>query len=968
MMGTLLTYTYVSDKEYLDPATAFVALSLFNILKTPINLLPDCISEVVQSTVSLKRLRNFLSCDELDPSGICRTADDGMALNIKDGTFTWDRSLPPSLSGINLDVKEGQLVAVVGPVGAGKSSLLSAFLGEIRKLKGSVWVRGSMGYVAQQAWIQNQPMRDCILFDSPMDHKKYKKIVRACALKPDIEMFPDGDMTEIGEKGINLSGGQKLRVSLARAVYQDCDVYLLDDPLSAVDSHVGKHIFRKVISASGMLKNKTRVLVTHGIHWLPMCDSIVVMDQGHIVQTGTYEQLLKHDGPFAQLLKNQLRQDNEEVDPEIQRLLGQMQVRVESITSDGMTSGEEEDLRMRNKTSKPKDRVDEMSGKDQPERKGRVQKLIHEEQSQSGGIKRSVLKELIRAFGVGAAVMTVFSLLVYNALGIGANICLAMWTDDRLLRNTSLAATDEYKSRTLLYVGMYAALGWVQSIFILFFLGLIYINMITASKNLHASMLDSILHQPMIFFDTNPLGRILNRFSRDVDALDGPMGKTVRMFVRQSFNVLSVLVVITYSTPIFVAAAIPMMIVYYFVQKIYIPSSRQMRRNESVTRSPIYSHFSETISGSASIRAFGAETRFQKQFEKLVDDNNCFAYGFVSASRWLRMRLELIGNLIVVFASLFAVRSEDITGSIAGLSVAYALQITQTVTKLVQNATQVESNIVSVERMVEYIVLPREPPWVNENNRPAPRWPDRGEIRYNTYSTRYRPGLDLVLNSLSCIIKAGEKVGIVGRTGAGKSSLSLSIFRLLEAAEGSITIDNINIATIGLHDLRSRLTILPQDPVLFSGTLRFNLDPLTRHCDRDVWSALEQANLRDYVDNQPDGLLCEIDEGGLNLSVGQRQLVCLARALLRRTKILVLDEATAAVDLETDDLIQKTLRTAFHDCTVLTIAHRLKTVMDYDKIIVLEKGKIVEMDSPGSLLQARNTDFYKMAKEAQLVS
>ncbi|XP_070202775.1 multidrug resistance-associated protein 1-like [Littorina saxatilis] len=977
-MGTLLTYTFVSEKGYLDPATAFVSMSLFNILKQPINQLPECISELVQSHVSLKRLGNFLSCEELNPSDICRDAEDGVALCMKNGTLSWDRSLPPALSRINLEVRERQLVAVVGPVGAGKSSLLSAFLGEMRKLKGNVWVRGSVAYVPQQAWIQNRPLRDCVLFDSPMDYKRYRKIVRSCALKPDIETFPAGDLTEIGEKGINLSGGQKLRVSLARAVYQDCDVYLLDDPLSAVDSHVGKHIFRKVISASGLLKNKarmivlienTRVMVTHGIHWLPMCDSIVVMDQGHIVQTGTYEQLLKHDGPFAQYLKTHLRQDTDDLDPEIQKILGQMHVRVEGITSDGMTSADEDDFRIKKKSSRPRERAAHASGKGgHPGDSDQGRQLVQEERTQTGRIKGFVLKEILRAFGVGAAVIAVMHLLLYNVMGIAANIWLSRWTDDSLLRNVSLAGTAAYSERTLMYVGVFAALGVLQSILTFLFVGTIYVKMISASRHLHANMLNNILHQPMIFFDTNPLGRILNRFSRDVDAVDGSMARLVRMFAMQVFTVVSVLCVITYSTPVFVAAAIPMTIIYYLVQMFYIPSSRQLRRNESVSRSPMYSHFSETINGAASIRAFGVGSRFQKESERLVDQNNCFFYGFVSASRWLRIRLELLGNLIVVFAALFAVLTDDVSGSIAGLSVSHALQVTAILTKMIQNSTQLESNIISVERLVEYIKLPQEPPWVIKNTRPPAPWPTKGLIRYNKYSTRYRPGLDLVLHSITCTVHCGEKVGIVGRTGAGKSSLSLSIFRLLEAAEGSITIDNINIATIGLHDLRSRLTILPQDPVLFSGSLRFNLDPLYKYTDTDVWASLEQAKLKDFVHRQPQGLLCEVDEGGQNLSVGQRQLVCLARALLRRTKVLVLDEATAAVDLETDDLIQKTLRTAFHDCTVLTIAHRLNTVMDYDKIIVLENGRIVEMDSPDSLLEDRGTIFYRMVQEAQLMS
>ncbi|XP_076438353.1 ATP-binding cassette sub-family C member 3-like [Babylonia areolata] len=964
-MGTLLTYTFVSDRGSLDPGTAFVALSLFNIMKQPMNSLPNCISELVQSHVCLKRLRNFLSCDDLKSSDVCHNAAEGVAIQVKNGTFTWDTGSPPALSRLQLEVTPGQLVAVIGPVGAGKSSLLSALLGEMLKVKGTVSLKGTVAYVPQQAWIQNRTLRDCVLFDNPVNSKRYRKVVRACALQTDIDALPAGHATEIGEKGVNLSGGQKMRVSLARAVYQDADVYLLDDPLSAVDSRVGKHIFRKVIGASGMLKNKTRVLVTHGIHWLPMCDSIVVMEEGHIVQSGTYEQLLKHDGPFAQFLKTYLRQDTHNLDPEIQKILSQMHVRVENITSDGMTSADEDKDRLRKKSTRPRERAEEGEAITRGQRfKGQ---LVQAERSQTGQIKGFVLKQLLRAFGVGAAGMSLALLVMFNALGVGANIWLSRWTEDPLLRRPRHNDTEVFRQRTAVYVGVYAGLGGLQAVMTLFFVGIIYLNMITASKHLHSNMLNSLLHQPMRFFDTNPVGRILNRFSRDVDAVDGSMAKLVRMFASQVFTVLSVLVVITYGTPLFLGASLPLMLIYYLVQKFYIPCSRQLRRNESVSRSPIYSHFSETINGAASIRAFGVTQRFRSESERLVDQNNAFFYAFISASRWLRLRVELLGNVVVVMAALFAVLSEDVSAGLVGLSVSYALRVTGALNQLVQNSTQLESNIVSVERMVEYIALPQEPPWEVPSARPEARWPHRGVVRIHKYSTRYRPGLDLVLHGLSCTLHAGEKVGIVGRTGAGKSSLSLSLFRLLEAVEGNIVIDGVNIATIGLHDLRSRLTILPQDPVLFSGTLRFNLDPLGRCTDSEVWGALDQAHLKAFVEHQPARLLFQVEEGGHNLSVGQRQMVCLARALLRRTRVLILDEATASVDLQSDERIQTTLRTAFSHCTVLTIAHRLHTVMEYDKIMVLEQGRLQEMDSPQNLLADRDTTFYRMARQARLV-
>lgn len=974
---TLLTYSFVSEARHLDPATAFVSLSLFNILKQPLNQLPTCISELVQSHVSLKRLRDFLSCEELSPDDVSHVTDEGIAISVQNGTFTWDKTRPPTLTGIDLAVKRGQLVAVVGPVGAGKSSLLSAFLGEMRKLEGSVALKGTVAYVAQQAWVQNRPLRDCVVFDNPDDPKRYRKIVKACALKPDIDMLPAKDATEIGEKGVNLSGGQKLRVTLARAVYHDADVYLLDDPLSAVDAHVGKHIFWKVVSHSGLLSKKTRVMVTHGVHWLPMCDLIVVMDNGKITQTGTYEQLLMNDGPFAQFLKTYLKQamnDNNLQDPDIRSVLGAMRNSLENITGEihglPLTSDETSDTRSRTMSIVSQERLSEMTsqsnGLDQL-LLNEGQKLVEDESSETGRIKAHVLKAFVRAFGMLGVVLTILFLLLYNGMGIAANVWLSGWSEDDLLRNVSLSGTWAYSQQTVLYVSVFAALGLLQGVFTFFFVGIINIKMVSASQVLHSNMLNSILHQPMGFFDTTPLGRILNRFSRDVDAVDSLMARLVRISMQQVFTVLSVLVVITYSTPWFAAVGAPVVLMYNLLQRYYMPCSRQLRRNESVSRSPVFSHFSETLNGAASIRAFGVTQRFRQQSEKLVDRNNVYFFAFIAASRWLRVRLEVLGNVIIVSAALLAAFTDHRSGSLAGLSISYALQVTMALNTLVQNSTQLESNIVSVERIVEYVDLPQEPAWKVEKTKPEIGWPKKGVISFDRFSTRYRSNMDLVLQNITCTIDCGEKVGIVGRTGAGKSSLSLSLFRLLEAAEGRILIDSVPIAAIGLHDLRSRLTILPQDPVLFSETLRFNLDPLSSYTDVAIWSAIEQANLRQFVDSQKEGLDFAVAEGGMNLSVGQRQLVCLARALLRRSRVLILDEATAAVDLETDDLIQQTIRTAFRDSTVVSIAHRINTVLDYDKIIVLDCGQIVEMDSPSRLLEDESSVFYSLAQKANLV-
>lgn len=495
-----------------------------------------------------------------------------------------------------------------------------------------------------------------------------------------------------------------------------------------------------------------------------------------------------------------------------------------------------------------------------------------------------------------------------------------------------------------------------------------YCGALTAGARLHSHILHCVLCLPMQFFDTNPVGRIINRFGKDLDTLDNVLPKTLRAWAVRFIQIVSTFTVIIYATPIFVVVMIPTIIIYIIIQVIYVSTSRQLKRLESVSRSPIYSHFQESIQGVSTIRAYGRQQQFISESELKVDFNQACYYPSIIANRWLATRLEFIGNIITFFAALFAVFSRDtIDGGKVGLSITYALSVTQTLHWLVRMSSEVETNIVAVERIKEYTETTQEAPWERPSNKPQADWPQEGVVEFNDYSTRYREGLDLVVKNINCKISKGEKIGIVGRTGAGKSSLTLGLFRIIEAAGGYITIDGVNISKIGLHDLRSRLTIIPQDPVLFSGTLRMNLDPFDAYSDEKVWSALEHAHLKDFVSTLSAGLHHVVSEGGGNLSVGQRQLVCLARALLRKTQVLVLDEATAAIDLETDDLIQQTIRQEFVDCTVLTIAHRLNTIMDSSRVLVLDQGEIKEFDSPAVLLKNNSSLFYGMAKDAGLV-
>ncbi|XP_046739583.1 multidrug resistance-associated protein 1 isoform X11 [Diprion similis] len=982
------TFVLSDEENVLDSTKAFVSLSLFNILRFPLSMLPMMISNMVQTSVSVKRINKFMNSEELDPNNVQHDPSEPHPLVIENGTFTWnvDESDKPTLRNINLHVQQGHLVAFVGSVGSGKSSLVSALLGEMDRLGGKVNTKGSIAYVSQQAWIQNATLQDNILFGKSLDKSLYNRVIEACALKPDLEMLPAGDKTEIGEKGINLSGGQKQRVSLARAVYNNADVYFMDDPLSAVDSHVGKHIFDNVIGPSGMLKKKTRVLVTHGITYLPEVDNIIVIKNGEVTERGTYKQLLEKKGAFAEFLVQHLQEveadavseaDLDEIKQQLESTIGtddlqQKLSRARSRVSESHSdSGSVNEKRSLNGSLKRQHSIDSHNSvsllhrnsvKEKDALPAKVgEKLIEVEKTETGSVKWKVYSHYLRSIGWFLTISTIVMNAVFQIFSIGSNAWLSKWSDD----NTTVVDT----AKRDMYLGVYGGLGLGQALASFLYDLAPQLGCWLAARRMHLVMLRGVMRAPLTFFDTTPTGRIISRFAKDVDVLDTSLPQQISDSIYCLFEAIGTVVAICYSTPLFAVVILPIGVIYYFVQRFYVATSRQLKRLESVSRSPIYSHFGESVTGAPTIRAYGLQERFITESESRVDFNQVCYYPSVIANRWLAIRLEMVGNLIIFFAALFSVLpKEDLTAGGVGFSLSYALQITQTLNWLVRMTSDVETNIVAVERIKEYGETPQEAPWEIPNCSPPADWPSEGRVEFRDYKVRYREGLDLVLKGLTFTVNGGEKVGIVGRTGAGKSSLTLSLFRIIEAAGGKIFIDGLDVSQMGLHALRSRLTIIPQDPVLFSGTLRLNLDPFEQHTDDQVWKALEHAHLKDFVKGLPSGLLHEVTEGGDNLSVGQRQLICLARALLRKTRVLILDEATAAVDLETDDLIQRTIREEFKNCTVLTIAHRLNTILDSDRVIVLDKGYITEFDDPETLIQRKTSAFYSMAKDAGLAA
>ncbi|XP_068597286.1 ATP-binding cassette sub-family C member 2 [Brachionichthys hirsutus] len=968
---TLGVFVWVSTDNVLTAEKAFTSIALFNIMRFPLALLPILIATMVQTTVSRKRLEKFLGGDDLESDIVKHDPSFNSAVSIRDGSFAWEKDAEPLLKNVSLDIKPGRLVAVVGAVGSGKSSLISALLGEMHRTKGFVHIKDSLAFVPQQAWIQNATLKDNILFGSAHDEKRFQRVIQACALIPDLELLPGGDQTEIGEKGINLSGGQKQRVSLARAVYSEADIYLLDDPLSAVDSHVGKHLFDQVIGPNGILKDKTRILVTHGVSFLPYVDEIVVLVNGVVSEVGSYSSLRASKGAFSEFLDTYAKGQNEQTEPESDLSQGVTEVELIPEREDtqpdspleetvSYTLKRENSIRRSQRNGSIKLRKTSSIEKSEAAGKSnKGQTLIDKEAMETGQVKFSVFLQYMRAMGWWYTFTVFVVYFIQNAAFIGQNIWLSDWTNDAVDYNETTYPSWKRDTR----VGVFGVLGVAQGLFVFIGTLLLANASIDASRIMHSSLLNNILRVPMLFFDTTPIGRVVNRFAKDIFTVDEAIPQSFRPWILCLLGVLGTLFVICLATPFFALVIIPLAVIYYFVQRFYVATSRQLRRLDSVSRSPIYSHFSETVSGLSVIRAYGHQERFIKHNETTIDANLMSVYPWIVSNRWLAIRLESVGNLVVFFAALFAVLSRDTLDSgLVGLSISYSLNVTQTLNWLVRMTSELETNIVAVERVIEYSELENEAKWITDT-RPSEKWPEEGRLQFENYKVRYRPELDLVLHGISCDINSTEKIGIVGRTGAGKSSLTNCLFRIIEAAEGRILIDGVDISTLGLHDLRRRLTIIPQDPVLFSGSLRMNLDPFDRFSDEDIWKVLELSHLKEYVAGLQQGLQYEVSEGGENLSVGQRQLLCLARALLRKSRILILDEATAAVDLETDNLIQNTIRKEFSHCTVLTIAHRLHSIMDSSRVMVLSAGKIIEFDSPANLLEKQG-HFYNMAKDA----
>mmetsp|Transcript_20744 Transcript_20744/g.29812 ORF Transcript_20744/g.29812 Transcript_20744/m.29812 type:complete len:1497 (+) Transcript_20744:45-4535(+) len=872
---------------------------------------------------------------------------------------------------VSMQASRGALLCIVGKVGSGKSSILMSLLGDMLCVLGEVAIRGRVAYVGQRPFIQNCTLKENILFGCAYDQEKYDRTLKMCALLPDLEVLPAGDQTEIGERGINLSGGQKARVALARAVYADTDVVLLDDPLAAVDAHVGQHLFDECVM-SLVAANKCVVLVTNALQFIREATGIVVLDGGCVVESGSYDELMARQGPFWDMMAthaegmcaaDDARAIQTSSDPvHDSSLTGLDGEKGSSADGDvgtpartrGLSTSSASSSSSKHQVKAEKQKTNADSGKlmsTEDREVGSVSLKVYGKWAiAAGGLYAGVIMIAIFAFGEFTSVMASYWLSYWSAhrddnsawyylkiyIGINCGVLVVMTCRD-----------------------LYTALvGW------------------RAGRHLFGGMMVSVLHAPMAFFDTTPMGRILNRFTKDVLTVDVDIPRTVKMYLGTMAKVVSTVLYISIITPLFLLGLGPIAFFYYKAQQYFIKTSRELTRLDSVSRSPIYALFSETLDGLSTIRAFGEERRLTNKSNGLLDANQRAYFLNFSANCWLGVRLELAGTLIITFAALSAVISRQFYvhdtvenrhefAGMAGLAISLALGVTQSLNWSVRMASDLESQMVAVERVESFATMEQEAAHLKPLTDPSDEshWPTEGELKLTNVSMRYRPDLPLVLAGVTVHIKPREKVGIVGRTGAGKSSLVTAILRLVEISGGKIEIDGVDVSTLGLRTLRSAVAIIPQDPVLFSGTVRSNLDPFNLYTDGQCWESIRRTQLAESIRTLQD----RVEDNGANFSVGQRQLLCIARALLSKAKVIIMDEATAAVDVETDAAIQQTIREEFAYATCLTVAHRLNTILDSDKVMVMDKGKVAEYDTPQKLLANPKSLFYALVENWEAV-
>ncbi|WOG96156.1 hypothetical protein DCAR_0415487 [Daucus carota subsp. sativus] len=914
----------------LDTGTVFTFLATVRIVQEPIRLLPDVAGIFIESKVALTRIVKFLEEPELQKGsteGQCKCIE--QSIQIKEASFSWDiSSSQATLENIELNVKPGEKVAICGEVGSGKSTLLAAILGEVPSTNGMVQVCGKVAYVSQTAWIQTGTIQENILFGSLMDQDKYQKVLKRCSLVQDLKILLYGDHTVIGERGVNLSGGQKQRVQLARALYQDADIYLLDDPFSAVDAHTATNLFNEYVM--GALSEKTVLLVTHQVDFLPAFNIVLIMSEGKILQADTYQQLLVHSPDFQNLLISQNGSTN------LERRISYSPPQRPKISNQEIQKIDVE----------------------QEVKVGSGDQLIEKEQKETGDSGLKPYKQYLKQ-NRG---------YLYLSLSVILHIFFIV---GQLVQGIWLAAELQNPAISILMLnGIYTGIGCVMLLCLLIRSYVVVLLGIKASETIFSKAIVSIFRAPMSYFDSTPVGRILSRLSSDLSIIDLELATKFAFSLGSTMNTcfnFGILVVLTWPILFLV---IPTVYITIVLQKFYLASANELIRIEGTTKSSVASQLSESIAGAVTIRAFKEEGRFISENFYLIDANAIPYFHSFSANEWLIQRLEGLCAIIVSCSALgmTLMPLEASKSGYVGMALSFVLSMNVYLVNAVNMNCTLSNFFISVERLEQCMHIQSEAPEKLKENQPPPNWPSAGRVEIHNLKVKYRPNAPLVLRGINCIFEGGHSIGIVGRTGSGKTTLISALFRLVEPAEGKIIIDNVNIAKIGLHDLRSQLGIIPQDPTLFSGSVRYNIDPLNEHIDSEIWQVLEKCHLLEAVQEKQEGLNSSIVQDGSNWSMGQRQLFCLGRALLKRRKILVLDEATASIDNATDSIIQKTIRTELATCTVITVAHRIPTVIDCSMVLSMKNGEMVEYDEPNKLLNQEGSLFRKLVEEYQSYS
>lgn len=1070
MTAFLVLYAIADGRR--DPASIFSSLSLYNTLTQQVFLLPMALATGADAFMGISRVGDFMSQSEIDPKenaieappdveewmdkeslsidvenasfewevfededesdgkkpkkkkndGKKRKSEESITLDVQNSELSSSKDLEGSsstdvsseedahfegLHNIDFKIKKGEFVVITGLIGSGKSSLLSAMSGFMKRTSGSVNVNGSL-LLCGYPWVQNSTVKENIIFGSEFDEERYKRVIYACSLEADLELLPAGDRTEIGERGITLSGGQKARINLARAVYADKDIILLDDVLSAVDARVGKHIMNNCLL--DLLKEKTRVLATHQLSLIGSADRVIFLNGDGTIDVGKFEELKEKNPGFGKLMAYNSESKEEENEEDLEEYAE------EELIEEDKRNIERQLTRRSTRTVTTVGAFPEDVEDDADDEEGRHHEYNLDEEADGkliGDEERAVnaisTKIYAKYFELGSGKFTPWAMLPTLLLFI------VLATFSQIFTNTWLSFWTEYKFNrpNKFYIGIYIMFTFLSFILLTCeFIILVYITN-TASVQMNVLAVQKVLHAPMSFMDTTPMGRILNRFTKDTDVLDNEIGDQLRFFLFVFANIVGVIILCIIYLPWF-AIAVPFLgMLFVSIANYYQASAREIKRLEAVQRSLVYNNFNETLTGMATIKAYKATQRFIDKNNYLIDRMNEAYYITIANQRWLAIHMDFVATLFALLIALLCVnRVFDVSASAVGLILSYVLQIAGQLSMLIRTFTQVENEMNSAERLNSYATnLPVEAPYIITENTPPPNWPSEGSITFEHASLAYRPGLPLVLKDLNFTINSIEKIGICGRTGAGKSSIMTALYRLSELDSGKIEIDGIDISKLGLKDLRSKLSIIPQDPVLFRGTIRTNLDPFNEHDDNKLWDALRRTGLieesrLESVKKQtkasakttaasttgrsneknaekkpatatttttPDSLALHkfhldqaVEDEGSNFSLGERQLIAFARALVRDSKILILDEATSSVDYETDSKIQETIIREFKDCTILCIAHRLKTIINYDRILVLDKGEVKEFDTPWNLFNSKGSIFQQMCERSNV--